>query len=85
MHYAQLRPTHFLHVSLELLRGEKPTATLGPVVFIRVVRLPRPGHRPGPNVKLVVRASNVGLASGRRASAGQEVSSTTADDAKGGE
>jgi hypothetical protein len=45
-----------------VLRHESPTATLGPVVLIRAVRVPRAGHRPGPHVKVVVRASNEGIA-----------------------
>lgn len=60
----------------ESLCQERPTATLGPVVFLRAVRLPRAGHRPGPNVKLVVRASNEGLAFIRRAEAGEETSAS---------
>ena len=55
--------------AVEVLRQERPTAILGPVVFIRVVRVPRAGHCPAPNARVVVRASNEGLAFARRADA----------------
>ena len=59
-------PSAKLGNRVEVLRHEKPTATLGPIAFIRAVRVPRAGHRAGANVKLVVRGSNVGLASAER-------------------
>src|SRR5262245_33262884 len=62
-------PSAKLGNRVEVLRHEKPTATLGPVVFIRAVRLHRAGLRPGPNRKLLFRASNVGLASTQRTNA----------------
>ena len=59
---------------VEVLRHEKPTATLGPVVLIRALRLPKAGHRPSPSAKVIVRASNEGLASIHRGDEAPSVS-----------